>query len=216
MIKRILILLVLAMPLVLLAAAPNATQGNWVYLQSGSNLRISIETYKTQKGWTPVIVSVAGAEVSAVMDSQGRVVHFVPGPEASTVMGGKGRGAHASAKGLDIPILPLFTIEIQKGRILLGRESHAIRVYEQNGVRTRLVIAESAIALPLVLDRQGKAGTLRLGGLQIPARVSVVNPMRTTINKFSPQTSVAAQSLIQKGHYAEAQLTPSRIRARGK
>jgi hypothetical protein len=197
MIKRILILALLALPLVLQAAAPGATQSSWVYLQSCSNLRISIETYQAREGWTPVIVSVAGAEVSAVMDGQGRVVH-------------------AWAKGLDKRSLPLFTIELEKGRILLGREAHAIRVYEQNGVRTRFEIAEGAIALPLSLGQGNKAGTLRFGGLEIPARVNVINPTRTTVNKFNPQAVVAAPLIVQKGHGAEAQLTPSRIRARGK
>ena len=216
MIKRILVLTLLALPLVLQAAAPGATQSNLVYLQNGSSLRISIETYQAREGWTPVIVSVAGAEVSAVMDVQGRVVHFVAGAEVSTPTNGQGRVAHARVKGLDKPILPLFTIELEKGRILLGREAHAIRIYEQNGVRTRFMIAEGAIALPLGLDRQGKAGTLRFGGLEIPARVNAINPTRPLGNKFNPQAVVAAQSMVQRGHSTEAQLAPSRIRARGK
>lgn len=151
-----------------------------------------------------------------MMDSQGRVVHQVARAEGSTMMDRKGPVAHARAKSLDIHSLPLFTIELNKGRILLGRESHPIRIYEQNGVRTRFEIAESAIALPLGLDRQGKAGTLRFGGLEIPARVNVMNPARTTLNKLSRQAVVAAQLIVQTGHGAEAQLMPSRIRARGK
>jgi hypothetical protein len=197
MVKRISIMVVLALAFVLPASSRGATQSNWVYLQSGSNLRISIETYQARDGWTPVIVSVAGAEVSAVMDGNGRVVY-------------------EWAQGLDKHCIPLFTIELEKGRILLGREAHAIRVYEQNGVRTRFEIAEGAIALPLGLDRQGKAGTLRFGGLEIPARVIVINPTRTTGNKFNPQAAVAAQPMVHKVHRAEALLTPSRIRAHGK
>jgi len=195
--RRILMVFCLAVPFALQAAAPGATQSNWVYLQSGSNLRISIETYQTRQGWTPVIVSVAGAEVSAVMDGQGRVVQ-------------------AWAKGLDKRSLPLFTIELDKGRILLGREAHAIRVYEQNNVRTRFEIAEAAILLPLRLGQGNKAGTLRFGGLEIPARVNAINPTRTTVNKFNPQAVVAAPLIVQKGHRAEAQLAPSRIRGRAK
>jgi hypothetical protein len=57
---------------------------------------------------------------------------------------------------------------------------------------------------------------LRFGGLEIPARVNVMNPARTTANMFNPQAVVATQSIVPKGHGAEAQLTPSRIRARGK
>jgi len=197
MIKRILVLALLALPLVLQAAAPGATQSNLVYLQNGSSLRISIETYQAREGWTPVIVFVAGAEVSAVMDVQGRVVH-------------------AWAKNNDKHIMPLFTIELDKGRILLGREAHAILIYEQNGVRTRFMIAESAIALPLSLGQGNKGGKIRFGGLEIPARVNAINPSRTTGNKFSPQAVVAAQSIVPKGHSAQALLMPSRIRARGK
>lgn len=194
MVKRILVLTLLAVPLVLQAAAPSATQYNWVYLQSGSNLRISIETYQAREGWTPVIVSVAGAEVSAVMDGQGRVVQ-------------------AWAKGLDKRSLPLFTIELEKGRILLGREAHAIRVFEQNNVRTRFEIAEAAILLPLRLGQGNKAGTLRFGGLEISARVNAINPTRMTGNRFNPQAMVAAPLIVQKGHGAEARLMSSRIRA---
>jgi hypothetical protein len=132
------------------------------------------------------------------------------------VMDGQGRVVQAWAKGLDKRSLPLFTIELEKGRILLGREAHAIRVFEQNSVRTRFMLTEGAIALPLGLDGQGKAGKLRFGGLEIPARVNVMNPARTTANMFNPQAVVATQSIVPKGHGAEAQLTPSRIRARGK
>jgi hypothetical protein len=197
MVKRISVLVVLALAFGLPASSRGATQSNWVYLQNGSNLRISIETYRSRQGWTPVTVSVAGAEVSAVMDGQGRVVH-------------------EWAKGLDKHGIPLFTIDLEKGRVMLGREAHAIRIYEQNGVRTRFEIADGAIALPLRLGEGNKAGTLRFGGLEIPARVNVVNSTRTAGNRFDRQAVVAAQSAVRKGHAVEAQLTPSRIRARGK
>jgi hypothetical protein len=197
MVKRISVLVVLALAFVLPASSRGATQSNWVYLESGSNLRISIETYQTRQGWTPVIVSVAGADVSAVMDRQGRVVHDW-------------------AKGLDKHSIPLFTIDLEKGRVLLGREAHAIRIYEQNGVRTRFEIADGAIALPLRLGEGNKAGALRFGGLEIPARVNAINPARAVGNKIDRQAVVAAQLVVRRGRRTEAQLTPSRIRVRGK
>lgn len=197
MAKRISVLVVLALAFVLPASSRGATQSNWVYLQSGSNLRISIETYQARDGWTPVIVSVAGAEVSCAMDGQGRVVYNW-------------------AKGLEKHGIPLFTIDLEKGRVMLGREAHAIRLYEQNGVRTRFEIADGAIALPLRLGEGNKAGTLSFGRLEIPARVNAFNPTRTIINKVDRHAVVAVQSVVQKGHRPEALLTPSRIRARGK
>jgi hypothetical protein len=216
MIKRILVVTVLMSAFVVQAAVPSTSQSNYVYLLSGSNLRISIETYQTRQGWTPVTVSVAGTEVTALMDGQGRVVRYVAPAEGSTMTGGTGRAGHAKVHGFDKPILPLFTIELEKGRILLGREAHAIRIYEQNGVRTRFIISEGSVALPLGLDRRGKIGTLRFGGLEIPARVNVINPRQTTGNKLNPQVVVPLQSMVQKRHISEAQLMPSRIRARGK
>jgi hypothetical protein len=197
MVRRISVLVVLALAFVLPASSRGATQSNWVYLQNGSNLRISIETYQARDGWTPVIVSVAGADVSAVMDAKGRVF--------------RGRG-----EGLDGRGVPLFTVDLEKGNIQLGRETHVIRVYEQNGVRTSLAIAESTITLPLCLDQGSKTGTLRFGGLEIPATVNSINPTRTAGNRFGRGAAVALQVTSQKGHGAFAQLTPSRIRARGK
>lgn len=195
--RRFLFVVLLALVFALPAMADGGAQRDFLYLQNGSDLRISIEAYQARDGWTPVIVSVAGAEVSAVMDEKGRVVH-------------------AWAKGLDKRSLPLFTIELEKGRILLGREAHPIRVYEQNGVRTRFEIAEGAIALPLSFGQVNKAGTLRFGGLEIPARVNAANPTRRTGNKFNRLAVVTARPIVHHGRSAEAQLMPSRIRARGK
>jgi hypothetical protein len=195
--KRFLFVVVLALALALPATGRGETRRDLIYLQKGSDLRISIETYRAKEGWTPVIVSVAGAEVSAVMDEKGRVVQ-------------------TWAKGLDKHGLALFTIELDKGRILLGREAHAILVYEQNPIRMRFRLADSVVQLPVRLDAMDKMGKLRFGGLEIPARINAINPTRTIENRFNPQAAVAAQPIVLKGHRAEAQLTPSRIRARGK
>jgi len=221
MVKRIFVMAVFTLPFVLLAADRPAAQNDWVYLQSGSNLRISIETYKAQKGWTPVIVSVAGAEVSARMDGQGRV--FREGTAPSAVMDRprpvlpKGRvdtgWAGPAAGGL-----PLFVINFEKGNIQLGRETHAIRVYEQNPVRTRLMIAEGTIALPLRMDAKSKAWQLRIGGLEIPARANAAQPAVAPGRKLDARTAVvgARSAVPKKGPNAAAQLTASRIRPRGK
>lgn len=207
MVKRISILVVLALAFVLPVSSRGATQSNWVYLQSGSNLRISIETYRAREGWTPVIVSVAGADVSAVMDGNGRVVH-------------------EWAKGQDKRSLPLFTIELDKGIILLGREAHAIVVYEQNPMRMRFRLADSMIQLPVWMDQQGRAGKLRFGGMEIPAQVReadravghpAIKPAGTNLGLAAIRPAVfAAPLLTEKGPRASAQLIPSRIRARGK
>lgn len=217
MAKRLLVLALVTFGLVLAlqAADKRTTQGDWVYMQNGSGVRISIETYRAKEGWTPVIVSVAGAEVSAMMDSKGRVVQ-------------------AWAKGLDKRGLTLFTIELDKGRVAFGNEAHAVRVYEQNNVRTRLRIAESVVQLPVRMDQTGKDGKLRFGGLEIPAQVSevdqaapgrAINPtgakrgsagIRPLNRAAIRPAGVTAASPIARGFGAKAQLSPSRLRARGK
>lgn len=195
--KRYLFVVLLALALALPAMADGGTQRDLFYLQNGSGVRVSIETYQARQGWTPVIVSVAGANVTAAMDASGRV--FRNGADARD-----GRG------------LPLFTIELEKGRIRMGRESHVINVFEQNGLRTRFGLAEGAILLPLRLDDQSTGGTLRFGGLGIPATVNRTNSLRTAGSLMDRRGFVANQIHSLKGPKASAQLTPSRIRARGK
>ncbi len=202
MAKRLLVLILMGTGLMLAVqgADKRTTQGDYVYMQNGSGVRVSIETYRAKAGWTPVVLSLGGTSVSAVMDRNGRVVHDW-------------------AKGQDKRGVALFTIELEKGRILLGREAHSIRIYEQNGVRTRFEIAEGAIALPLRLGQGNRAATLRFGGLEIPARVGATNPVRMTAKGFNKQVAVTARPTVPtgpKGRSSEAQLVPSRIRARGK
>ncbi len=214
MAKRLLVLILMGTGLVLamLGADKRTTQSDWVYLQNGSGVRVSIETYRAKGGWTPVIVSMAGAEVSAVMDSKGRVVQ-------------------AWAKGFDKRGLTLFTIELEKGRVLLGREAHAVQVYEQNNVRTRLQIAESVIQLPVRMDQTGRNGKLRFGGLEIPAQVSEVDraavgriftpkeikagsgTIRPTVPAGTRPAGLASTPPISRGFGAKALLAPSRLRA---
>ncbi len=216
MVKRILIMTVLALPFVLMAAGRPAAQNDWVYLQSGTNLRISIETYKAQKGLTPVIVSVAGADVSAVMDGQGRV--FREGTPVSAVAGRQAPVSQKGATPTSSFAVPLFVINFEKGSIQLGRETHAIRVYEHSTLRTRLMIAEGTISLPLRRDAKSQAWRLRIGGLEIPA---MVNPAQATVpagGKVDARAAVGAALWAgpKKGPNAAAQLAPSRIRPRGK
>jgi hypothetical protein len=213
--KRFLFVVVLALAFALPAAAGGGTQRDLLYLQNGSGVRVSIETYRAKEGWTPVIVSVAGAEVAALMDEKGRVVQ-------------------TWAKGLDKHDLALFTIELDKGRILLGGEAHAILVYEQNPIRMRFRLADSVVQLPVRLDAMSKMGKLRFGGLEIPAQVSdvdrssvgrVVNSAGAKLGlvKFGPAGPAAIRPAglgsapsIAKGFGAKAQLVPSRLRTRTK
>jgi hypothetical protein len=195
MIQRILVIIVLVFPLAMQAEDRGATQSDWVYLQSGSNLRISIEASHYNRGWTPVSVSLAGTEVSLLMDGRGRVF--------------KERGAGIGGRGV-----PLFIIDIDGGVIQLTGQSHAIRVFEQNAVRTRFTLIENAIELPLRMDGQGKGGVLNFGRLKIPARVSVSN--HAFGNQPDLPDNFAEPIIAGKGHSAEAQLSVGRIRARGK
>ena len=217
MAKRSLVLILMATGLMLAAqgADKRATQGDLVYLQNGSDVRISIETARATAGWTPVIVSVAGTDITVVMDSTGRVVQ-------------------ERAKGQDKRGLALFTVELEKGRILLGSEAHAVQVFEQDNVRTRFRIAEGVIQLPVRMAPTGKNGTLRFGNLEIPAQVSAVD--RAVPGRAISQKGVKAGSeainpavlagtrpagpastpLISRGFGAKAQLAPSRLRARAK
>ncbi len=167
----------------------------WIYQQSGSGFRVSIETYQTRQGWTPVIVSVAGADVTAVMDARGRVVP-------------------ARTKGASQIRPSPFVIELEKGRILLEGKAHAISVFEQNAVRTRFRMIEGAIELPLRFDALGKRGTLRFGGLEIPAQVSSAVPNMTNRSGRSAATGMTVLAKKERG--AVAQLQPQRIKARVK
>lgn len=195
MTQKILIVAILALAFALPASGGDTAEKDLIYWQSGSSLRVSIETYQTRQGWTPVIVSLGGANVMAVMDRQGRVVA-------------------ARAKGLDKYAPSLFVIEMEKGRVLLGGQAHPISVFERNAVRTRFRMAENAIELPLRLDAQGKLGTLRFGGLEIPAQVNSVAPNPTSRSGRSAVTAPTALAKKERG--ATAQLQPQRIRARVK
>ncbi len=217
MAKRLLVLtlVTVGLALALPGAGKRTTQGDWVYLQNGPGVRISIETNRAKAGWTPVIVSMAGAEVSAVMDENGRVVRVW-------------------ATGLDRCGPTLFPIELERGCVLLGREAHAIMVYEQNPIRTRLRFVENVLQVPARIDPQGKAGKLMFGGLEIPAQVSevdsaalgsVVSPkgaktgpgaIRPTGLAANRPAGRASAPLISRGFGAKAQLIPSHIRVRGK
>jgi hypothetical protein len=195
MIRRILVVILLLLPLAIQAEDRGATRSGWVYLQSGSNLRISIETGHAREGWTPVTVSLAGTDVSLRIDGQGRVF---PGWVARA--GGRG--------------IPLFIIDIGAGIIQLGAQSHAILVYEQNAVRTRFKLAERVIELPLSLDVQGAGGVLRFGGLEIPARIS--SAALLTGNPASGPDIISGSLMGGKERQAAARLSPNRIKARGK
>jgi hypothetical protein len=134
-----------------LAALPVAGSEH-VYLQDGSHLRISLETYQARRGFTPVVVTLAGAEVAGVMDTLGRV--FV-------------RENLAREENAE----PLFAIDLRGGTIDLGNGGQAIFIYEENEMRTRFWFAEETVELPLKLEDDGTGGTLFLGRMEIPAQV---------------------------------------------
>jgi len=195
MIRRILVVILLVLPLAAQTEDRGAIHNDWIYLHSGSNLRISIETSRAREGWTPVTVSLAGTDVSLRMDGQGRVF---PGWVARA--GGRG--------------IPLFIIDIGGGIIQLEAQSHAILVYEQNAVRTRFMLAERVIELPLSLDGQGGGGALRFGGLEIPARIG--SAAHLTGNAASGPDIISGSLMGGTERQAAARLSPNRIKARGK
>lgn len=195
--KKLLILGVLALSFSLTAGDRPATRGEWVFLQSGPGLRISIESYKARQGWTPVTVSIGGTELRLTMDGQGRVVH-------------------EWAKGLATRGQTLFTIALDAGRVTIGREAHPIRVYERNGARTRLMFVESEIALPLRLDEGGRSGKLYLGGLEIPASVGRAGTAGVPESLADRRAFVMERSVSRQGPGASALLSPGRIRSCGR
>ncbi len=203
----VLILIVTGLALALQAADKPATQRELVYLQNGSDLRISIETGRAKEGWAPVAISVAGAQITAAMDEKGRVVQ-------------------SRAKGSDKRGLALFTIELEKNRILLGRESHAIVIYEQNLVRTRIRLVAGVIPLPVRMDQTGKNGKLRFGGLEITAQIGEADRFAAS-RAVRPAGAKPGSAAVRpagftaappaaRGFGAKAQLSPSRIKARAK
>ena len=195
MIQRILVVLLLALPLASQAAGPDANRSDWVYLQTGPSVRISMETGHARKGWTPVTVSLAGTVVSLQMDGSGR-----------TYMD---RGIGASAR-----MTPLFVIDIGAGVIQLGDRSYSIRVFERDAVRTRFMLTEKTVELPLDLDGQNSRAILYFGRLKIPARMGAGGSAGS--NAFAGPESISEPRPGGNGKGATAILSASRIRSHGK
>jgi hypothetical protein len=195
MIQRILAVILLALPLASRAAGPDATRSEWVYLQSGPGVRISIETGHARKGWTPVTVSLAGAVVSFQMDGTGHVY-----PDS-------GVGAAARTRSL-------FIIDIGQGIIRLGDRSYGIKVLEQSAVRTRFMLADKAIELPVELDGQGTGGTLHFGRLEILVRIGTDGPVAA--DPTARPTGFPEPRLAGKAKGATAVLSVNRIKSYGK
>jgi hypothetical protein len=170
-----------------------AAKAERVYQQSGSHLRISIETYQARRSLTPVIVSLAGAEVEAEMDRQGRVF-----AEVGAVLGGS--------------VEPLFTIDLEQGWVDLGGGAQPIFIYEQNDVRTRFWFAADTVELPLELDRDRKSGTLYLGRLEIPVKMAVDENVRLDSEVRRVMTAPRSERVADPS--AVAHLRPDRIRIR--
>ena len=195
MIKRILLVMLLALPLASQAAGPGANRADRVYLQSGPSVRISIETGHARKGWTPVTLSLAGAVVSLQMDGSGHVY-----PDS---------GAGAAAR-----MTPLFVIDVGGGIIRLDGRSYRLNAFEQNAARTRLTLADKTIELPFELDGQGAGGTLRFGRLEIPARVGTDSP--AAADPTARPVSFPEPRQVGKAKGGTAVLSASRIRSQGK
>jgi hypothetical protein len=168
-------------------------QGDRVYLQSGSHLRFSIETYQTRQGWTPLQVSLDGTEVAAVADGRGRVF-------ASTQNNAPGQ------------VEPLFIIDLLQGTIDLAGTLHKIHVYEQNDVRTRFWIMAETIELPLELQEDGRTGTLYVGGMAIQVRVSA--DKRGVKSDVLFKEPIIGPVLAEKNQGGIARLIASRIMPR--
>ncbi len=195
MIQRILVAMLLVLPLASLAAGPDANRSDWVYLQNGPSVRISLETGHARKGWTPVTVSLAGTAVSLQMDPTGRVY-----PD---------RGIGAAAR-----MTPLFVIDIGAGVIRLGDRSYSINVFEQNAVRTRFMLTERTVELPLDLDGRDSGATLYFGRLKIPARMRAVGLAGSDAS--AGPGHIAEPRPGGNGKGATAVLSASRIRSHGK
>ncbi len=191
MVKKIFMAAVFLSALALQAAVVELVAAEHVYMQSGSHLRISIETYQVRRGLTPMIVSLAGSEVSAAMDSSGRVYE-----ERHDMTAGQNE--------------PLFTVDLALGTIDLAGKLYNIHVYEQNQIRTRFWFADETVELPLQLDKDGQKGKLFLGRLAIPAEISS--------SEHGPDRLAALKERNTKpqpasyGREAPAQLIASRIR----
>ena len=168
-----------------------AAQVERVYLQSGSHLRISIETYQTRAGLTPVLVSLAGAEVEAVMDAQGQVFAAEHGSPATGE--------------------PLFSVNLALETIDLAGSLQEIHVYERNAVRTRFWFKADEVELPLRLDEQKGEGTLYLGRLAIPAKVGDETAMLDGRLDLQNQNSqpLEISRMRQSAHLSAGRIKPS-------
>lgn len=171
----------------------SAVETERIYLQSGSHLRIAIETCQARQGLTPLVVSLAGVEVEAVLDSQGRVFT------------GEIAARENNAE-------PLFTIDLQRGTADLGSGAQAIFIYEENRVRTRFWFVAETVELPLQLDRQNRIGTLLLGRMAIPAQVSATETVR--FDSTARAAAAARRAESRSGRSGAAQLWPNHIRIR--
>ena len=123
---------------------------NLTYTLNGSNACISIETYRANMTGTPVILALDGSTVRCTMDTRGNVFAEKQDPRRHEP--------------------PAFEIDLLSLQLRFGNNTFPISVYEKNTIRTRAMIAQPRIQLPLRLSENGKEGILLFGKLDVPIR----------------------------------------------
>jgi hypothetical protein len=122
-----------------------SSEKNLTYILNGANACISIETSRTTAAGTPIILALEGSTVKCTMDTQGNVF---------------------AERKLHEP--PVFEIDLLSLQLRLGNDIFPLAIYEQNSLRTRVMISQPRIQLPLRISENGKEGVLRFGKLEVP------------------------------------------------
>jgi hypothetical protein len=130
-----------------------AGSGAGVIFSNGSSVRITIETSWTENQWTPVIVSLEGAEIPCWMNGEGQV-YARPNPQK------------ASEREI------LFCLDLGTEKLQLGEKTLALKVYERNEIRTRAMLAQVRIALPVRRQADSRRFILFFGNLRLPVEFS--------------------------------------------
>lgn len=123
---------------------------NLTYTLNGCNACISIETYRATAAGTPIILALEGSTVKCTMDAQGNVFSRKLDPQRHEP--------------------PVFEIDQLSFQLRLENNTFPISVYETNLLRTRVMISQPRIQLPLRLSENGKEGILLFGKLEVPVR----------------------------------------------
>lgn len=130
-------------------------------LQENAPLRISIETYKQEDGWTPVVLSLSGMDIFLWMDASGEVSEL------------QSEVSRAFA--------PLFFIDLENLELSAEEWSIGLKIYEQNEVRTRLQALKSDIPVLLRIQHARKSAEIFLGGYR-----TKLNPVVAMFKEIEP------------------------------